>query len=151
VFYIPGALDPSSGESLNPGLCLHDLKMQWNKRLDRFNFNEDEYLEQYQAFLQGLADQRIRYVRHWLSVNTARFGDNIEVTGLLRRLESLAKELKAAVTLCGTTCSSCGLLCLEQKYHHARKHDCMTSHRCYRLCEFREQHTESLPPECDLP
>jgi hypothetical protein len=149
VFYVPAALHPSTGEFLNPGLCLHDLKVQWNERLRRFYLKEDEFLEQYNTFLQDLADKRICYVRRWLSINTSRFGNRIEAAGLFHRLEKLAKELKAAVTLCGTTCSSCGLLCLEQKYH-TKKHDCVTYHKCHGPCEFREQHTEMLTPECKL-
>lgn len=106
-------------------------------------------MERYNAYLQGLADIRIQYVRNWLRENTRRFGDKTEITSVVRRFEGLSKELKAAIMLCGISCSSCGLLCIEQKYHNGR-HDCKTSHQCYKLCEFEKQHEDAVP-QCDMP
>jgi hypothetical protein len=151
VFYVPEALDPSTGASLKPELCLRDLRLQWNERYERFSLEEAGFLEQYNTFLQGLADERIRYVNRWISTNSSKFKEKIAATGLVHRFEGLTKELKAAVMLCGIMCSSCGLRCLRQKYHAAKEHDCMTDHRCHRPCDITEQHVEDFPPECDLP
>ena len=106
-------------------------------------------MQRYNTYLEGLANTRVEYVRRWLKENTRRFSDKVEVTTLLRRFEGLAQELKAAVILCGISCSSCGLLCIEQKYHNGR-HDCKTSHLCAKVCTYYKQHDGDVPP-CEMP
>jgi hypothetical protein len=149
MFYVPSAINPTTGERLNPESCLHTLRVGWSKRLERFEMVESDYLNQFNAYLKRLADTRINYVRSWLKANTARFGEKAELTLLLRKFESLARELQAAVVLCGRTCSSCGLLCLEQK-HHIGSHDCLTSHRCPEPCAYIKEH-ENEEVDCDMP
>lgn len=149
VFYVSSAIDPTSKQALSPEQCLHDLRITWPDRFERFKLPEQEFMQQYNDYLQGLADVRIQYVKKWLTVNTMRFGERIEITPLFRKFEGLAKELKAAVALCGITCSSCGLKCIEQKYHSGR-HDCKTSHRCANICAYVGQHDEDIP-QCDMP
>ncbi|KIM24854.1 hypothetical protein M408DRAFT_26650 [Serendipita vermifera MAFF 305830] len=150
VFYVSTASNPGTGRALSPEGCLQELRVGWNERLSRFEMDEAVFIEQYNAYLQTIADTRIAYVRRWLRDNTIRFGEKVEILALIRRFEGLAKELKAAVVLCGLSCSSCSLLCLDQK-HHGGKHDCKTSHRCPRLCTFESQHTEDTVPSCDMP
>jgi hypothetical protein len=124
--------------------------MGWGERLSRFEMDESDFLQRYNEYLETRADIRIAYVRRWLHENTVRFGEKTEIHSLLRRFEGLAKELKAAVVLCGISCSLCGLLCLEQK-HHGGNHDCKTSHRCSKLCAFADQHAGQAAPPCDIP
>ncbi|KAG8823849.1 hypothetical protein FRC17_009237 [Serendipita sp. 399] len=150
-FYVSSALDPKTDEPLIPELCLHELRVTWEKRRHRFDMDDQIFLQEYNAYLQGLADQRISYVRQWLTQNTLRFGEKSEITAVMRRFDGLAKEMKAAVVLCGISCAKCGLLCIEQKYH-AGRHDCNTTHLCHRICAFANQHDAELPiPPCDMP
>ena len=134
---------------MSPEICLHDLRVGWSERFSRFEMEEATFLERYNEYLQMHAEARVAYVRKWLRDNTIRFGEKVEIHALLRRFESLANELRAAVVLCGVSCSSCGLLCLEQK-HHSGKHDCKTTHLCSRLCSFADQHPDETVP-CDMP
>lgn len=150
IFYVSSAVDPTTGLALSPQGCLVDLRMGWGERRSRFEMDEGDFLQHYNAYLQARADVRVAYVRRWLQENTIRFGEKTETHALLRRFEGLAKELKAAVVLCGVSCSNCGLLCLEQK-HHGGNHDCKTSHRCWKLCTFAEQHFAEEVPGCDIP
>ncbi|KAG8816259.1 hypothetical protein FRC17_000381 [Serendipita sp. 399] len=151
VFYVSSAVDPETEELLIPEFCLHELRVTWEKRWSRFDMDDKIFLQEYNAYLQGLADQRISYVRQWLTQNTLRFGEKAEITAVMRRFDGLAKETKAAVVLCGISCANCGLLCLEQKYHTGR-HDCKTTHRCHRICAFANQHDSDSPiPSCDMP
>ncbi|KAG8854044.1 hypothetical protein FRB91_004122 [Serendipita sp. 411] len=151
IFYVPSVVDPTTEEPLIPEFCLHDLRMTWEKRRSRFDMDEQIFLQEYNAHLQELADQRISYVRQWLTQNTLRFGEKAEITAVMRRLDGLAKELKAAVVLCGISCAKCGLLCLKQKYHTG-SHDCHTAHLCHRICTFADQHDpKSEIPSCDMP
>ncbi|PVF95046.1 hypothetical protein CPB86DRAFT_739378 [Serendipita vermifera] len=149
TFYVPSAVNPMTREALDPGSCLHTLRVGWPQRLERFEMVEAEYLNQFNAYLKSLANARVNYVRAWLKANTTRFGEKAELTILLRRFESLARELQAAIVLCGSICSSCGLLCLEQK-HHIGPHDCLTSHRCSEPCAFIKEHDNEVA-DCDMP
>jgi hypothetical protein len=150
VFYISSAISPTTGAELSPESCLAELRKGWGERLSRFEMDEDEYLLRYNAYLQSRAGTRITYVRQWLRDNTIRFGEKTEIHALMRRFEGLAKELEAAVVLCGASCSQCGLSCLEQKYHTG-SHDCKTLHRCPKLCAFVERHTGEEIPSCSIP
>ena len=126
------------------------LRMRWPERSQRFTLSEQEFFQGYSTYLHGLAEGRIKHVFTWLKSNTSRFGENSEVLALFRTFDSLAKDLRRSVQLCGSKCSSCGLLCLDHKQHDG-PHNCMTTHRCPERCGFMDQHEEEFIPDCDLP
>ncbi|PVF92927.1 hypothetical protein CPB86DRAFT_144289 [Serendipita vermifera] len=143
---------PNNGtlSSLSLDGCLQKLRLSFKKREERFQVGEEHFFKELSAHLHYLAETRIQHVSQWLKVNTERFGEKGEITGLFRTFDAHAKELRANVILCGSKCSSCGLLCLEHK-QHVGKHNCQTSHRCAHLCGFIDQHEVSEIPECDIP
>ncbi|KAG8834730.1 hypothetical protein FRC17_007454 [Serendipita sp. 399] len=141
---IPG-LDDSSVEK-----CLLSLRATWKDRVKRFSMGEETFIEGFNAHLRNLAEDRIKVVNAWLTANTTRFGEKAEVTSLFRVFDKLAKELRQSVILCGSKCTSCGLLCLDHKQHEG-DHNCMTSHKCPDICSFTPQHTDSELPACGLP
>lgn len=111
---------------------------------------ETEFILQYGNYLQGLVDARIKHVYTWMKANTTRFGENAEILALFRTFDMHSKELLKSVQLCGSKCSSCGLLCLDHKQHEGM-HNCMTSHKCPEACGFADQHEKGDVPACDLP
>lgn len=130
--------------------CLSELRRTSPGYFDRFEKKEDVFFQSLAAYLQSQADIRVSHVRCWLMLNTERFKGNSEVVAMLRRFEDLARELKAGVMLCGSKCSSCGLLCLEHNQHDGL-HDCKTSHKCAQICSFVDQHEISDIPSCSVP
>jgi hypothetical protein len=130
--------------------CLKELRLTFTRRDERFQIGEDMFFRELSSHLHYLVETRILHVFQWLKVNTERFGEKGEITVLFRAFDAYAKELRASVVLCGSKCSSCGLLCLEHK-QHTGKHNCQTSHRCSHPCGFIDQHEGSEIPECDIP
>lgn len=111
---------------------------------------ENDFFARLTAYLESLVNGRIGHVNQWLKFNTERFGGKAEVLKLFRGFESLTKELKAGVALCGSKCSSCGLSCVEHKLHKG-PHECQTSHECAQICSFAEQHDMVEIPQCSMP
>jgi len=146
ILYVPHA----SGE---PASCLAKLRTLWPERLNRFKTIEADFISGYNEFLQGLVKERLELVERWLQANTARFGEHSEVQGLMRAFKEHGEEMKGSTLLCGSRCSSCGLLCLEMRRHEG-EHDCKTTHRCVHLCERLVDHEDvdmDNPPSCGLP
>jgi len=149
VLHVPNA----SGEPLHPASCLANLRKLWPKRLDRYKASEADFISEYNEFLQGLVKERLELVGGWLQSNTARFGEHSEVQRLMRTFKEYGEEMKGSTLLCGSRCSSCGLLCLEMRRHEG-DHDCKTNHRCPHPCERLAQHEDidmDHPPLCRLP
>jgi hypothetical protein len=130
--------------------CLAQLRSGFVKISNRFQLGEVQFFKSISSYLHHLVEMRIQHIAKWLAINTERFGNQGEITLLFRTFDTHAKELRASVILCGSKCSSCGLLCLEHK-QHTGKHHCQTSHRCSHLCGFIDQHEGSEIPECDIP
>jgi hypothetical protein len=128
--------------------CLRQLRISWPNRSQRFSLGESEFLLQCNQYLQQLAEARIEHVSNWLNANTRRFSGNTEVVAFSEAFHTDCKELRRSIQLCGSKCSSCGLLCLKHKQHEG-VHNCMTSHKCPNPCTFAEQHEEDVPA-CDL-
>ncbi|KAG8783755.1 hypothetical protein FRC15_004586 [Serendipita sp. 397] len=148
-FYLEGLRLPAIGD-YSIERCLFNLRSGWKDRLTRFSTGEEKFIELYNVYLHDIAEERIKLVHSWLSANTTRFGEKAEITSLFRTFDKLAKELRLSVLLCGSKCSSCGLLCLHHKQHEG-EHNCMTSHKCPDICSFTQQHTDSDSPACGLP
>jgi len=149
TLYVPHA----SGEPLNPASCLAELRTLWPERLDRYKATEADFISGYNEFLQGLVKERLELVGQWLQANTARFGEHSEVQGLMRAFKEHGEDMKGSTLLCGSRCSSCGLLCLEMRRHEG-EHDCKTTHRCVHPCERLMDHEDvdmDGPPSCGLP
>jgi hypothetical protein len=148
-FYVEGVTLPE-GQMCTLDECLRQLRISWPERVQRFSLDESEFLLQYKSYLEQLAEARINHVFSWLKANTARFGEKSEVLTLFRAFDTSCKELRRSIQLCGSKCSSCGLLCLDHKQHEGT-HNCMTSHKCPNACGFAEQHEGHDIPACDLP
>jgi len=145
LFYLSDTKAPITSET-----CLAMLRSKWEGRHDRFKTSEGEFLANFNQYLLSIADARIGQVRTWLEQNTPRFVQHADVRTLFRRFDELAKELKSHILLCGAACGSCSLSCLKERQHDDG-HDCYTSHKCPRACEFNDEH-EGLPaPACDMP
>jgi hypothetical protein len=110
---------------------------------------EEDFILGLRNYLQDIATSRIEHVLQWLKVNTERFGEKAEITVLFRSFDTCAKELRQSVTICGSKCSSCGLLCLEHKQHEG-DHHCNTSHECPHICSFTDQHIRTDIPACGI-
>jgi hypothetical protein len=136
--------------SMSAEECLGSLRSSWSDRHSRFKLTEAEFLAAFNQYLLDLADARVQQVRTWLEQNTSRFAQHADVQALFRNFEELAKEMKGGVALCGATCSSCSLLCLSRRQHDGA-HDCHTSHKCPRACEFVDQHNGMPVSACDMP
>jgi hypothetical protein len=130
--------------------CLEQLRMGYTKRGERFSVPDGHFFNELSTYLYSLVENRLMHVSKWLTANTQRFGERGEIAGLVRTFDAYSKELRASVALCGSKCSSCGLLCLEHKQHMG-KHDCKTTHKCAFPCEFLDQHEDAGIPECDIP
>ncbi|PVF98362.1 hypothetical protein CPB86DRAFT_825740 [Serendipita vermifera] len=149
IFYLDLPDNPIlSGSSLHD--CLRTLRMSYPGRDARYRIGEADFFKGLSSYLVNLVEARLKHVSQWLTANTERFGEKGEITVLIRTFDAYSKELRASVTLCGSKCSSCGLICLEHK-QHTGKHHCQTSHRCVHPCEFVDQHEEAEIPECDIP
>ena len=131
VFYLSDAK-----ALVTPEACLAALRSNWEGHDRRFKGSEEEFLASFHQYLLSIASARVGQVRTWLEQNTSRFGKHPDVQTLLRRFEKLAKELKAYVLPCGVTCGSCNLPCLKGRRHDGA-HDCCTTHKCPRGCEFK--------------
>ena len=145
VFYLSEAKISMSAEE-----CLASLRSSWGERHNRFRMTEKEFLAAFNRYLLDLADARVQQVRTWLEQNTARFAQHADVQALFRSFQELAKELKSGVALCGATCGSCSLLCLNAR-RHDDAHDCRTIHKCPHTCQFLDQHDSMSVPACDMP
>lgn len=150
ILYISSAIHPLTNEPLSIRSCLLELRRGWNHRLRRYSMTEQDYFSAYQAYLEKVASSRVELVHRWLKINTERFVENAEIKDLFRTFENLVKELRMAILPCGAPCSTCNLLCLEQRYHEG-KHDCATKHKCPTICGFTDQHEVSKIPSCDMP
>ena len=145
VFYLSDTKAP-----ITPEACLAALRSSWDGQYRRFRDSEEEFLASFNEYLLTIADARIGQVRTWLEQNTTRFAQHPNVQTLFQRFGELVKELKGRVVLCGVACGSCSLSCLKERQHDGA-HDCCTSHKCPRACEFNDQHDGLPASACDMP
>jgi hypothetical protein len=145
IFYLSDTKAPITSEA-----CLASLRSNWKGHHDRFKNSEEDFLTAFNQHLLTIADARIGQVRTWLEQNTTRFAQHPDVQTLFRRFDELAKELKDHIVLCGAACGSCSLFCLKVRQHDGA-HDCHTTHKCPRACEFNDQHDGPPVPVCDMP
>ncbi|KAI0796932.1 hypothetical protein C8Q75DRAFT_796662 [Abortiporus biennis] len=129
---------------------LKSLIESWENFATRFDNPEQQWAQDLSDSLDKLVDMRIDHVREWMTINSARFSsDAIQFEAIRRLFDSLVISVKASTRLCRLQCSECQLSCLRIQ-HHDGPHDCQTSHRCNRLCSFKDDHREPIDP-CGLP
>jgi len=145
IFYLSDAKAPMTSEE-----CLASLRSSWGGRYNRFKNSEEAFITAFNQHLLTIANARIGHVRTWLEQNTTRFAQHPDVRTLFRKFDELAKELKGHTVLCGAACGSCSLFCLDEKQHDGA-HNCHTTHKCPRACEFSDQHDGLPTPACDMP
>ncbi|KAF9239496.1 hypothetical protein BU15DRAFT_88040 [Melanogaster broomeanus] len=94
-----------------------------------FNFDsrqsvpDAEWAEELSQYLEDLVDMRINHAGH------------ASVMELQRALDSAVIDLKSSVQLCRMQCSSCQLLCIQDRLHDG-PHNCRTEHTCSWECEY---------------
>ncbi|KIM24947.1 hypothetical protein M408DRAFT_331430 [Serendipita vermifera MAFF 305830] len=152
IFYLDAAAGKGTGSDYSLSASIAQLRKSFPGYFKRFEMDEEEFFRRLTVYLQSLANSRIEHVNEWIKINTERFGEKLETIKLFHESESLAKELKASVALCGSKCSMCGLLCVLHKVHEGG-HDCKTSHKCPQICSFVEEHAaDACPiPDCSMP
>ncbi|PVF98358.1 hypothetical protein CPB86DRAFT_758529 [Serendipita vermifera] len=148
LFYLSGGIHPTGAE-FSAKSCLRELHKGFRARAQRFS-GEDIHFKAYQQYLDDLVASRIDGVSKQFRINVEDSSSNSEMAKLSRRFDELAERLRASMTLCGTKCSFCELLCLDTMDHDGT-HDCGTSHKCSNVCGFIQQHEGNDRPTCDLP
>ncbi|KAG8833322.1 hypothetical protein FRC17_010897 [Serendipita sp. 399] len=130
--------------------CLEKMRKRFPKLGSRYRMAETDFVELLRGYINEVIEQRINDVRNWLTTNTMRFGERPEISTLFREFDGLSRELRLAALICGSKCSSCGLLCLQDNQHKG-DHDCRTSHKCGHICDFNDNHESLDVPDCGMP
>lgn len=116
---------------------LHSLQSTFN--LDnptRQLIGDGTWISKLEAHLDALVLTRLGLVGKWIETNVSRFpADNADIRGVYRAFGESKEELKMSVQLCKSECHACQLLCVRGR-HHEGNHDCKTSHKCVRSCEY---------------
>jgi len=152
TFFVAEVADPDSNIPLNEVACLEQLRESWEGMATRFSVHEEEFIGCFNNHLTGLARARIEHVRRWLDANTSRFKDHPDIKDLNNCFDRLCHGILTSVTLCGSRCHACDLLCLNRR-NHGGIHECKTNHKCPQPCTFLGQHGSPMEPEvpiCDL-
>ncbi|KAI0035522.1 hypothetical protein K488DRAFT_76563 [Vararia minispora EC-137] len=107
------------------------------------------------TFLNGLAETRINRVRYWLDTNLSRFqAGHASIEELYRTLANATIDLHMNVQLCKVQCTSCGLLCIQSRFHGDSSHDCKTNHSCIHTCWYCDHDMDSdvkVSKPCGMP
>ncbi|QRW13377.1 cytochrome P450 family protein [Ceratobasidium sp. AG-Ba] len=116
----------------------------------RHHVTDSEHVDEVQDLIHQGLEKRIDQVRHWVTVNVARFPSaNQDVRNLFNKINSSALAMRAVVRICSITCTNCQLNCLRPHRHTEDLHDCGTNHQCVFSCAIAEEHTTLEP--CGLP
>jgi hypothetical protein len=145
-------VDPDNNHPLIEMDCLELLRRGWEGLTTRFSICEEKFVDRFNSHLAGLAEARIEHVRRWLDANTSRFKDNADIKDLNNSFDRLCRGILTSITLCGSRCHGCDLLCLNRR-SHGGVHECKTDHKCPQICSFLEQHdgpVETEVPICEL-
>lgn len=119
---------------------LHALCRSWDGFPSRFDISESDWISGLSHYLEAITEMRATHVQKWIHQNLDRFKASHESLEILRRAcDTALVELKENVHLCKAQCSSCNLLCLQNRGHDTQ-HDCHTSHHCPHLCGFSDGH-----------
>ena len=152
TFFVAEVADPDNNRLLIEMDCLELLRQGWGGMATRFSIREEEFIDLFNSHLAGLARARIEHVRRWLDANTSRFKDHPDIKDLNNCFDRMRHGILTSVTLCGSRCHACDLLCLNRR-NHGGVHECKTNHKCPKACTFMEQHDGFMGPEipiCEL-
>jgi hypothetical protein len=111
--------------------------------------SEEAYIAGLGEHLRHRAEERIELVTQWMNGNFSRFEGNPDVQETRSRFKQYAETIRAQVILCKMACVSCGQKCIRPQLHE-ESHNCQTDHKCYKPCDFLDQHDEDVPT-CSLP
>ena len=137
-FYLPGRTpDPGAHAEILSNLC-----SAWEAEHPRQAVTDASWIADLSTYLNRLVERRIVHVQDWLNSNLSRFKvQNADTIELQRSYEANVTALRSNVELCKMKCHSCNLLCLKSRSHDADEdHDCTTSHRCLRPCDYVDEH-----------
>ena len=148
TFFVAEVADPDSNLTLDEGTCLEQLRLSWEGMAIRFSVHEEAFVDSFNNHLAGLARARIEHVRRWLDANTLRFKDHPDIKDLNNHFDRLCHGILTSITLCGSRCHACDLLCLNRR-NHGGIHECKTDHKCPQLCTFIEDQHPGIPI-CEL-
>ncbi|PCH41519.1 hypothetical protein WOLCODRAFT_163166 [Wolfiporia cocos MD-104 SS10] len=111
--------------------------------------DDKDWVDSLDQFLSDRVQLRVEHVEEWLRRNTARLPDtHADLQNLRRAASNMIIDLRSSVQLCGLQCATCHLSCIRGRYHDGQ-HDCQTSHRCSRACQFEDHEDEK--ENCGLP
>lgn len=131
-FLLPGPDTPATDREQH----LLTLIESWDRLGTRQQVEDSEWMSGLVEHLTYLVDLRVAHVEEWLKSNTQRFqAKNASMEELHRSFNRAVTDLRAGVQLCKLKCATCGLLCIQSRYHEG-EHNCMTSHKCIRHCTF---------------
>ncbi|PPQ72320.1 hypothetical protein CVT26_007277 [Gymnopilus dilepis] len=131
---------------------LLELCQSWPGYQSRQAGNDDIWIEELSTYISDLLNRRIEHVNLWVSKNLANFqtGSQASIATLNRSLAAAIIDIRTNVEICKQQCSSCQLHCTLSRRHGNKPHDCNSSHKCIRDCEFTEEHPAS-PKLCGYP
>lgn len=131
---------------------MKELCLSWDGYSLRSTTSEEEWIQGLSTYLTHIVDTRVEHVRLWISQNLEGFQKtpHASITALHRTIDATVIDIKANVELCKQPCNSCQLLCILNRRHDGRPHNCMTSHKCMRGCEFTDEHPDDLK-QCGYP
>ncbi|KAF9525383.1 hypothetical protein CPB83DRAFT_772200, partial [Crepidotus variabilis] len=132
--------------------CLVAVCQRWDNYHLRASMNEKEWVQGLSEYIGLVVDARVRHVQAWISKNLEGFDktQHASITALERSLDANVINVKANTELCKQQCGSCQLLCLLNRRHDNRDHNCLTSHKCDHACEFTDGHLDVIKP-CSYP
>ncbi|KAK0239018.1 hypothetical protein EDD85DRAFT_769081 [Armillaria nabsnona] len=144
-------LDLSGKSSAERESTLNRLRCSWQHKHYR-QVPDGDWADALERHLQRLVDMRVNRVRAWIDSNLSRFtAMHATITELNRAFDNAQVDLRSSVALCTIKCSSCNLLCVGSRRHDPdMPHDCQTSHKCTKPCEFMDEHTDG-PKPCGFP
>lgn len=129
-----------SGYSGNREAALCALCESWDGFSNRFNIPEGDWISGLSGYLETITQMRAAHIQKWIHQNLDRFkASHASLETLKRACDTALAELKENVRLCKAQCSSCNLLCLQNRGHDTQ-HDCQTSHHCPHTCGFSDEH-----------
>ena len=141
--------DPESNIFLDEIDCLGRLREAWEGLTTRYSIDEEEFVGRFNNHLAELARTRIEHVRRWLDANTSRFKDHPDIKDLNNYFDRLCHGILTSITLCGSRCHACDLLCLNRR-NHGGSHECNTNHKCPQVCTYMNQHESLVGPQVPL-
>ncbi|KAI5994325.1 hypothetical protein EDD15DRAFT_788468 [Pisolithus albus] len=121
--------------------ALTALRKSWDQHETRQHLADNEWADSLSQYLEQIINLRIDHVHEWLTQNLSRFQTgHASIEELRRTFENATVDLRSNIQLCRLQCSSCQLLCIQNRFHDG-PHNCRTDHVCIHQCDFCKEST----------